>query len=184
MGGGARGIGNDASALSALLDGAEIPASATAVLSVDLTALGRNYDKLRALAGPAECAAVVKGDGYGTGARRIAGALAAKGCRTFFVATLDEARAVRSVLTEPAIYVLDGLFPGAAADFAALGVRPVLGDMAEIEEWAAFCRARGERLPAAVHLDTGMNRLGLKAADQQALIDDPASSGCVSRSRC
>jgi alanine racemase len=115
----------------------------------------------------------VKADGYGVGAVQVAAALSAKGCRTFFVATLDEAQTLRAALPGAAIYVLDGLFPDSAAEFAAHGLRPVLGDMAGIEEWADCCRAGEKKLPAAIHIDTGMNRLGLKAADRQRLLDRP-----------
>ena len=155
------------------LAGARIPASAPGVLVVDLDALVRNYAKLREIAAPAECAAVVKGDGYGLGAGQVGAALFAAGCRTFFVATLAEAIGLRATLPEPAIYALDGLFPGAAAEFAALRLQPVLGSIEEIEEWAAFCRDRQLRLPAAIHIDTGMNRLGLKAAERRSLIAQP-----------
>lgn len=151
------------------LAGSSIPASAPGVLIIDLDALARNYAKLRAIAAPAECAAVVKGDGYGLGASRVAPALAAAGCRTFFVATLAEGRALRGVLPEAGIYVLDGLFPGSAVEYASGRLQPVLGSLDEMDEWAAFCRERREQLPAAIHIDTGMNRLGLKAAECRAL---------------
>ncbi len=170
-----RGPGTDGGdgRLSGPLKLANIPASATGVLTVDLGALRRNYRKLRHMAGSAECAAVAKGDGYGLGAKQVAIALSAERCRTFFVATLSEAEALRAALPDAVIYVLDGLFPGSAADFRRLDLRPVLGDMGEIKEWSAFCRAQSERLPAAVHVDTGMNWLGLKAAGRQQLLDRP-----------
>jgi alanine racemase len=68
--------------------------------------------------------------------------------------------------------VLNGLLPGTAATYATLALRPVLGERAEIEEWAAFCRTAGLRLSAALHVDTGMNRLGLRAEDALALKND------------
>ena len=163
----------DADALSRLLGGVAIPASASGVLVADLAALRRNYRKLRDVASSAECAGVVKGDGYGVGAQQVARALAVEGCRTFFVATLSEAEALRPAIGEAALYVLDGLPPGSAPDYTAISARPVLGDLREVEEWAAFCAARGETLPSALHVDTGMNRLGLKAADREAVLTRP-----------
>jgi alanine racemase len=148
----------------------DVPASATGVLAIDLAALRRNYRKLAGLAAPAECAAVVKADAYGLGIARVAPALAGAGCRTFFVATLAEAAMVAGVVPEATVYVLNGLFPGAAPDFEALGARPVLSSMEEIAEWAAFAAGAGRPLPAAIHVDTGMNRLGVKPADYAALI--------------
>lgn len=148
---------------------ASIPASATGVLTIDLGAIRRNYRKLRGLVAPAECAAVLKADAYGLGAAKVAPMLAAEGCGTFFVATLDEARALADIVPTAAIHVLDGLFPGAAAEFTAIGVRPVLGSMEEIIEWAGHGAATDDPTPAAIHVDTGMNRLGVKPLDYEAL---------------
>jgi alanine racemase len=130
-------------------------------LTIDLGALAANYADLAARAAPAQCAAVVKANAYGTGLERAAPALAGAGCKTFFVATPDEAVRLRSVLPSAVIHVLDGLLPGAAADYAAHDLRPVLGNPAEIEEWSRFCAARPGAPQAAIHIDTGMNRLGL-----------------------
>jgi alanine racemase len=171
----AKGIGQNENALSEHLGGVQIATYETGVLAVDLDALRRNHAVLVATAGDAECAAVVKGDGYGLGSLEVAEALVTRGCRTFFVATLAEAEtlALSGTLPDSMIYVLDGLPPGSAVDYAGLGVRPVLGDVGEIEEWAAICHAREEPLPAALHVDSGMNRLGLKSADQKRLLDKP-----------
>jgi alanine racemase len=68
------------------------------------------------------------------------------------------------------LYVLDGLFPGTAPEFAAIGARPVLGSLDEITEWAGYCATVDDPVPAAVHIDTGMNRLGVKPADNDALV--------------
>jgi len=152
---------------------AEIPPEAPAVLTVDIGALRRNYRKLKELAAPAACAAVVKADAYGIGARRAVAALAAEGCDTFFVATLEEARLVRETAHEITLYVLDGLLPGTAPLFAALDARPILGSVDEIEDWAAFARGLDVRLCAALHLDTGMNRLGLRGEEFDRLVRSP-----------
>ncbi len=135
----------------------------TAILTIDLDALIANYRALSELASPAECAAVVKADAYGLGMAQAAPVLSRAGCKTFFVATLAEGTALRALLPEVAIYVFCGLLPGTAELFRAHALRPVLNSAEEIEEWAAFCAARGERLPCAVHIDSGMNRLGLSA---------------------
>jgi alanine racemase len=123
------------------------------------------------LAADAECAAVVKADAYGLGMHRVAPALARAGCTTFFVATLAEAEALRALLPRATIYVLSGLMPGTAAIYRAHDLRPVLNSAAEIAEWAAYCEAQGEQLPCAVHLDSGMNRLGLSAPEVDRVAD-------------
>jgi alanine racemase len=137
--------------------------SETAILTIDLDALAANYRRLRDLASPAECAAVVKADAYGLGMAQAAPALARAGCRTFFVATLGEATALRALLPQAIIYVFSGLMPETAELYRAADLRPVLNSAEEIKEWVSFCAGRGERLPCAVHIDSGMNRLGLSA---------------------
>ena len=151
------------------LDEPDTAASGTALLTIDLDALAANYHRLRDLAAPAECAAVVKADAYGLGMAEIAPALLRAGCRTFFVATLAEAEELRAVLPEAVIYVFNGLLPGTAETFRTARLRPVLNSGEEIREWAAYCSRFGEALPCAVHIDSGMNRLGLTAAEVEAV---------------
>jgi alanine racemase len=124
---------------------------------------------LRDLAAPAECAAVVKADAYGLGMAAVAPALARAGCKTFFVATLGEAEELRGLLPGVTIYVLAGLQQDTAPVYRRLELRPVLNSADEIEEWAAFSKSARARLPAAIHIDSGMNRLGLSAAEVKAV---------------
>ena len=147
----------------------EVPPDSTALLTIDLDALSANYDRLRELAAPAECAAVVKADAYGLGVAEVAPALWRAGCKTFFVATLPEAEELRALLPEAVIYVFNGLLPGTADIFRKASLRPVLNSAEEIREWAAQCSRFGEALPCAVHIDSGMNRLGLSAAEVEAV---------------
>src|SRR5467141_920100 len=94
-------------------------ATAPGVLTVDLDAIVANWRKLEKTGVPAECAGVVKADAYGCGAEQVARALANAGCKTFFVATLDEARVVRAALPPTAaIYVLDGFFQNSGDAYA------------------------------------------------------------------
>ena len=139
-------------------------------LTIDLGAIAGNWRRLAARGAGVACAAVVKADAYGCGIARVAPALWAAGCRTFFVAHLSEALAVRACLADAAIYVLNGLPPGAAGAFATGRLRPVLGSTDELSEWAASSEGR---LPAALHVDTGMNRLGLPVQAALALAGDP-----------
>src|SRR5260370_3284629 len=113
------------------------PASrAGAVLDIDLGGILANWRRLAQRAAPALCAAVVKANGYGLGAAPVARALAAAGCRLFFVATLDEAIALRGAIGDTAeIAVLNGPLPRTPADFAAHGLIPVLNDPHPLEEW-------------------------------------------------
>ena len=135
-----------------------------ATLRVDLDALARNYRLLRERARPAECAAVVKADAYGLGVERVARRLLREGCRRFFVATLAEAVALRAVAPDAEIGVFEGALASTAEALAKIEARPALSTLEQIERW----RGRGR---AVLHLDTGINRLGLSAADVAALAE-------------
>jgi alanine racemase len=131
------------------------------ILTIDLAAIVANWRALGRRATPAVCAAVVKADGYGCGIEQVAGALAKAGCETFFVANLAEARRARAAAPDAILYVLNGILPGTAPAYADANIRPVIGSSAEFDEWQAFRAASGWSGGAALHIDTGMNRLGL-----------------------
>lgn len=151
----------------------QAPAAAGAVLTIDLGAIVANWRLLQGRAPGAACAAVLKADAYGLGAAQVGPALAAAGCRQFFVAHLDEALALKPLLPADAVlWVLHGPMPGSEADFAAHGVRPVLNSRAQVDAWRALARRLDRELPAAVQIDTGMARLGLAPAELQALAAD------------
>ncbi|MDI9847214.1 alanine racemase [Rhodoblastus sp. 17X3] len=154
-----------------MTDGAssdEDRAMGESILTVDLGALAENWRRLSARVRGAECAAVVKANAYGLGVAPVAQALLDAGCRTFFVAHLREGEILRQVVRDGAqarIFVLNGLAPSSARFFVESQLIPVLGSLPEIAEWAEFCVADGVPHPAAIHIDTGMNRLGLAARD-------------------
>lgn len=139
------------------------------VLSVDVSAIEANWRTLTSRVSPAECSAVVKADAYGCGIEPVVRALSRARCRTFFVAHLAEARRVHAVAPDAAVYVLNGIAPGSAPAFAEAYARPVIGSLAELAEWDAFCRANNWTWGAALHFDTGMNRLGLTFEEAVAL---------------
>jgi alanine racemase len=144
-------------------------ALAGGILTVDLGALEANWRALLRRATPAECAAVIKADGYGCGIEQVAKRLTYAGCKTFFVADLTEAKRARAAAAEAAIYVLSGIMPGTAPAFADSRARPVIGSSVELAEWDAFCLANQWQGGAALHVDTGMNRLGISVNEAAAL---------------
>ncbi|HIJ61359.1 MAG TPA: alanine racemase [Rhodospirillaceae bacterium] len=150
-------------------------AHAGAWLSVDLAAVVGNWRLLSArLAAGCRAAAVVKADAYGLGAAQVAPALLAAGCRRFLVASIDEGVALRPLLPGAEILVLNGPWPGSEGEFAAHALVPVLNSPEQAADWAAFAAASGGPLPAALHIDTGMSRLGFSLAQAAALADDRA----------
>ncbi|MFZ1068682.1 MAG: alanine racemase, partial [Pseudolabrys sp.] len=139
------------------------------ILTVDLDAIVTNWQELGRRAMPSECAAVIKAAGYGCGIEPVAHALSRAGCKTFFVADLAEARRARTVAPDATIYVLNGLLPGTASAFPDIDARPVIGSLVELAEWDAFCSVNQWRGGAALHVDTGMNRLGISTDEAAAL---------------
>ncbi len=130
-------------------------------LFVDPDAIVANWRQLAGRCPGAETTAVVKADAYGLGVAEVAPALLRAGCRTFFVARLGEGVELRALLREARIFVLDGVGPGEEETFTAHDLLPVLNHAGQIARWREAARRRGRRLDAALHVDTGMTRLGL-----------------------
>jgi alanine racemase len=139
-------------------------------LTLDLNALAANYGALRERAGEAELAPAVKADGYGLGAALVADRLWAEGARSFYVARLSEGVVLRQALgdRDATIYVLDGATPGSGDALEGANLVPVLNSLPQIEAWNA--QARAGRLKATLHVDTGMNRLGLRPEEVKVLV--------------
>ena len=149
-------------------------ATAGATLTVDLGAVVANWRTLCARHAAGAVAGVVKADAYGLGARAVVPALYAAGCRHFFVALPEEALAIRALCPGALLCVLDGLLAEAVSDYVANDITPALGSLEEIAAWGAAARAAGRALPAILHVDTGMARLGLSARELDILAADPA----------
>ena len=138
-------------------------------LTVRLGAVAGNYHECQRAAGPAAVAGVVKADAYGLGADAVSRALAGAGCDSFFVARLEEGIALRPILPDARIFVLDGARSVAIPALIEYGLTPVLNSLAEIADWSAAAGERRSTLDAAIHIDTGMNRLGLPREELSVL---------------
>ncbi len=134
-------------------------------LTVRLGAIASNFRNVQRMSGPAAVAGVVKADAYGMGMMPVARRLAETGCDTFFVARLEEGVALRPIVPDARIFVLDGAPPDAVPALITHRLTPVLNSIAEIASWSAAARSTRAILDAAVHIDTGMNRLGLSAGE-------------------
>ncbi len=129
-----------------------------AILNIDLAALGSNYTHLQSMT-QANVAGVIKANGYGLGAGQVYQTLYDQGCRVFFVATPEEA-ATLPRYPDVSIYVLGGLYAGAEDFYIEKNIRPVLNSIEDIERWSGVAKKKSIKLPAILHIDTGMNRLG------------------------
>lgn len=148
-------------------------ADAGSVLTIDLGAIRENYRRLKARLCNTICAGVVKADGYGLGADRVARALMQEGCDTFFVAHVGEGIALRAAIgAGPAIYILNGLPAGAEVDAVAAHLTAVLNSAEQISAWRGAAQAVGRALPAALQVDSGMSRLGMSRQEVEAVAAD------------
>lgn len=146
-------------------------------LILDMAALRHNYHLCQEKAGGhCEVGAAVKADAYGVGVAEAAPVLYEAGCRSFFVATLDEGLALRKILPDPdtRIAVLNGLQPDCEEIFDFQGLTPVLNALEEIERWHRYSIRTRPYLKCIIHIDTGMARLGLPEDEQKILMERAA----------
>ena len=135
--------------------------------TINLSLIEENFRRLQRRASTSEIGAVVKADGYGLGMTSIAKRLTQAGCRNFFVATFKEGLALRSLLTEATIFVLNGLGNDQPQCFHQARLIPVLNSLDDIYAWSSVAEITEHG--CAIHVDTGMQRLGLMIEEFEAL---------------
>ena len=148
-----------------------LPLHSNGRLTIDLDAIVANWRRLGAMAKHRNCAAVVKADAYGLGAERVGAALYKAGCRDFFTATITEGVIMRRVAPEARIYIFNGFNIAAEKEYRQHGLTPVINSPTGVDNWLLKKRP-GMR--CALHLDTGINRLGLTGEQFAELVQDPA----------
>ena len=144
------------------------------VATIDLDSLTWNYRFLCERAAPARVGAAVKANAYGLGLAAVSSALARAGCDLFFTAHFCEAVALRDVLPDAEIVILHGIDAADFKEAAARRLTPTLNHLPALAAWNRFAKTQSQALPAFIHLDTAMNRLGLSPDEQAQLADDPA----------
>ena len=148
-------------------------------LTVDRAALVANWRAFAAAGGAAACGAAIKADGYGLGARGVADALVAAGCRDLFVAHWHEVAELGPLPPDVRVAVLHGVMADDMAAALASPAVPVLVTAAQVAAWKATGR------PCDVMVDTGMNRLGLSIAEARSgLLDGLALDTLHSHLAC
>lgn len=146
------------------------PEQAGAFLTIDLNKIAGNWRGIQERVGDKrQVAAVLKTDAYGLGAEKVGKALYQAGCRVFFTAYVFEAIALREIAPEADIYVLHGVLPHTELDFLAYNLIPVLSTPRQVADWNHLGHKEDIVLPAALHVDTGMTRLGLTAGQIDSL---------------
>jgi alanine racemase len=143
---------------------------ADSVVEINLSNIAKNYQLLSSkLKAGTKAAAVVKANAYGLGVEKVAPVLEKVGCELFFVATLDEALELREILPSATIHVFHGLLEGQEATFIQHNITPVLNDMEQVARWQEAANKQEPALSAVLHIDTGMNRLGISFEESASL---------------
>jgi len=140
-------------------------------LTINLKTLVANWQKLDELSGKAEASAVVKADAYGLGLEEVGQALSNAGCKTFFVAMAEEGECLRAIAPQADIYVLNGIVSETITTILNHNLTPVLSSLEQINMW----QTSGDK-PFALHVDTGMNRLGLRPEEAIAFTESNSIS--------
>lgn len=177
-------------------------------LLLDLQALAHNW-RLARQASPRTClGAVLKNQAYGLGLEHTVPTLWSLGCRDFWVGNVDEAWQVQAHLPQPQVcrlHVLNGLGGLAPRDWAQQAWIPVLSGPHELPALLDAPATEAAPLPVAVHLDTGLTRVGFTARDlpwltpgsalwrqaqphlwvtQLGRFHDPAAPQCLAQRAC
>ena len=138
-----------------------------ATLTINLNALRTNWRCLNAMS-RTETAAVVKADAYGLGAARVAATLADEGVQSFFVAVAEEGAAVREAVGDrSSIYIFSGHMEGDDHLIAKHNLIPLINSVDQMLRHAELMKNHS----FGIQLDTGMNRLGMKPSDWEAVRD-------------
>jgi len=136
---------------------------------IDTAAISKNVANLKALTHPGtRFMAVVKADGYGHGAVRVARAALSGGADCLGVATVAEGVELREAGISAPVQLLS---EPPEASIPTLLERDIVSTVTTREfavalgKWAA---ARGTEAPYHLKIDSGMNRIGVRAEDAAA----------------
>lgn len=134
-------------------------------LEIDLDALVHNLNVYKSMLGNVtKLMVMVKASGYGTGSEQIARLLAQYNVHYLAVAYTDEGIQLRNTGITLPIMVMN-----TAEDAFALQVthqlEPVIYSLRMLQQLVAFTTNTGKTLAIHLEVETGMNRLGLNAAE-------------------
>ena len=142
-----------------------------AILEVSLKNLAYNYKKLSSITNQSICAATIKADAYGIGVIKAFETLYKNKCRHFFVATTEEALEIRKKKSLANVYVLNGLEGNELSTFNTYNIIPIINDKDEYKLVNQNIK-KYKKLKFGVHIDTGLNRLGIDVNDFLNLTSD------------
>lgn len=138
-----------------------------AYVEINLDNLAHNIKEVRRLTGKnAQVMAVIKADGYGHGATKIAQTLLDNGADRLAVAVLDEAIELRNAGFDVPIFVLGYTQPERAAEVVQYDIEQAVYSIETAEALSMAARAAGKTVRVHIKIDTGMGRIGLQPNDE------------------
>ncbi len=154
---------------------------ARCTLEIDLAKIRANYQILYQIcnkgSSSVEVGAAIKANSYGLGIEKIVPVLYQEGCRNFFAASIEEGITASSILgnSKANIFVLYGVsHKEEANELVHYGLIPVLNHLEQIKIWQEAAITHNLKLPASLHLDTGLHRFGMPAKEIEQLINNPS----------
>ena len=133
--------------------------NSSSILEVNLKNFIHNYRVFKKYIKNKQVAATIKANAYGIGDKKAFSTLYKNGCRHFFLATLKEGLELRKFYKKGYIYILNGLENNDINIFKINKLIPILNSKIEIKV------IEKTELIFGIHIDTGLNRLGINKID-------------------
>ena len=141
-------------------------------VEINLNNLDFNIKNIKTKIGDREMIGVIKADAYGHGSVKVAEVLRANGCKTFAIATIQEAITLREAGAKEEIILL-GLVPDMYADTVVqYDITPVVCDSSNAAAINAAAKAADKTVHGLIAVDTGMGRIGYLADEAEAAAED------------
>ena len=145
------------------------------LIRINLNTISSNYKKIQKyISKTATVSAVLKSNAYGLGLSCIAAKLIEKGCKSFFLNSIDETLHLRKICGISDIYLLNGLANISHKDIKKVlekNITPVINSLDELEKLIKIKKSRDDCINISLHFDTGINRLGIRQNELEKIRD-------------
>jgi alanine racemase len=144
------------------------------VIEINLSALNANYNFIKSfLTNNTKVAAVIKANAYGLGAKEILESLSETDCKDYCFAYVSEALSLKDKLHGYNVYIFNGITHEDTIECAINNYIPIIGNFYQLEIWKQTASKLEKKLPAILHVDTGMGRLGFSETQLHKIISNP-----------
>ena len=111
---------------------------------------------------------VIKADGYGMGAKALIKILIECGYKSFFLGSLSEGLEIRKIYKNVELFILNCGQPLNITYLIKYKLIPVINNLKDLKLWSQYCPKKD---PCVLHMDTGMNRLGINLQELKDFSD-------------